>query len=237
MLNPNYVYSNKTHVDNITVYHNSDLEKEAESIIIDAINIISSSSIYDDQLQISLCMNDNSFYPNLHPFAGGTAYAFLNKTVIYRSQPNFMNNTAEFSWKENNYEKRKYNLTILLAHEFMHNLQHNYDPKYQITSTVGKINWKLEGHADYIARQFKNDGQLLAKIENYLFQEKQEHVGVPVFITEDGTIQNLAYYKYAIVIQYLMEEEKMNFSQICKLQTSLDELYTRMITWSQSQND
>jgi len=234
LLNPNMVYSNTTIVDNVSVYHNLSLDKEAEATIRKALEIISLSEIYDDQLQISLCMNDHNFYPKLHPTPGGTAYAFLNKTIIYRSKPDIKNNTAEFSWVENNYELRKYDLTYLLAHEFMHNVQHDYDSKYQILSTLGKINWKLEGHADYIAREFKNDGLLLDKIEKLLYEENQEHVGVPVFKIEDGTIQNLAYFKYALLIQYLMEEKQMDFSQICALDSDLDELYADMIEWSQT---
>jgi len=236
MLNPKFMYSHSTIVDNVTVYHNSPLDSNTDNVIKDAIEIASSSAIYNDQLQISLCMNDHSFYPELYPFAGGTAYAFINKTVIYRCNPNFLENTAEFAWDINNFEKRKYNLTKLLAHEFMHNFQFDFNTKYHITSTLGNINWKFEGHADYIARGFKNDGQLLNKIDHYLYQEKREHTGVAVFITEDGTIQNLSYYKFSLVIQYLMEEQGLSFGEICKLEASFDELYEEMLAWSQTKN-
>ncbi len=234
LLNPNMVYSSSTQIDNVTVYHNHELEAEAKGVIQEAIKIIGTSSIYDDQIEVSMCMNDGSYYPELYPFAAATAYAFLNKTVMYNSTPSFRDNITEFSWAVNEYETRKYNLTYLLAHEFMHNVQYDYNAKYQICSTFGKINWKLEGHADYIARKFKNDGLLASKINNYLFQVKHGHKGVPVFTLEDGTIQNLSYYKYALVIQYLFEEKGMNYNQICQLETSLDMLYFDMIEWSNS---
>ena len=232
LLNPNWSYANNTQIDNVTVYHNEELEEGTELIIRNALSVIEKANIYDKNLNIQLCLNDDKIYPNLHPFAGATAYAFLNKTVIYASKPNFRNNYAEFTWEINNHEVRKWNLTSLLAHEFMHNVQHNHNPKYYIKSTLGNLNWKLEGHAEYIARQFKNDGKLKVKIQKYLTEKNKEHVGIPVFKLEDGTIQSLSYFKYALVVQYLMEEKKLNFDEICKLEIVLDDLYKEMIDWS-----
>ncbi len=234
LLNPNWVYGKSMTIDNVTVYYNSDLETSAENTIKKVLEIVSSSEIYKNENTIQLCMNDNSIYPNLHPVASGTAYAFLNKTVIFSSSPNFRENTAEFQWEINNYELRKYNLTYLLAHEFMHNVQYEQNKRYSISTTFGKQNWKLEGHADYIARQFKNDGLLKTKIRKYLTEAKKKHVGIPVFELEDGTIQNLSYYKFALVVQFLMEERGMDFDQICQLDTNLNDLFNDMINWSQS---
>jgi len=235
LLNPNMVYSNSTTIDNVTIYHQLELDPETSAVLTNALKIIRSSDIYDPEIEIDLCLNDHSFYPSLYPFAGATAYAFLDKTVFYNSTPRFDKNIAEFTWPINNNETRKYNLTYLIAHEFMHNVQHHYDSRYQIKSTVGKINWKLEGHADYIARQFKNDGRLKEKITKYLFEKDKEHVGVPVLSYEDGTIQNLFYYKYAVVIQYLFEERNLTFGEVCKLEEPLDQLFDEMIEWSRSE--
>lgn len=233
LLNPAWVYSKSTTIENVIINHNSALEKEVENTIKKALAIISSSEIYKKENKIQLCLNDNSRYPNLHPFASGTAYAFLNKTIMFASTPNFSENTAEFKWEINNYELRKYNLTYLISHEFMHNVQYEHNTKYYNSTTFGKQNWKLEGHAEYIARQFKDDGQLKVKIQKYITEENNEHVGIPVFELEDGTIQNLSYYKYAISIQYLMEEKHLDFSQICELEMDLADLYNEMINWSE----
>lgn len=232
LLNPNWMYSKSTSIENVIFYHNSDVEKEAKNTIKTALEIVSSSEIYDKENRIQLCMNDNSRYPHLHPFASGTAYAFLNKTVMFASTPNFSQNTAEFKWEINDYELRKYNLTYLISHEFMHNTQYQYNKSYYNSTTFGKKNWKLEGHADYIARQFKNDGKLKIKIQKYLTEENKEHIGIPVFELEDGTIQNLSYFKYALIIQYLMEEKNLNFNQICELEIGLDDLFKEMMDWS-----
>lgn len=125
-------------------------------------------------------------------------------------------------------------MTWMLAHEFMHNLQYEADWQYYINSTLGKINWKLEGHAEYISREFKKDGLLKKKIKTYLGQAQMPHIGIPVFELEDGTQQTLSYYKYALVIQYLMEEKGLNYEQICALETSFDDLFKEMLKWSEN---
>ncbi len=233
LLNPNLSYANQTQIDNVTIFHNQALEEGTELIVRNALARIKEAEIYDQHLSIQFCLNDDKVYPKLNPFAGATAYAFLNKTVMYASTPSFKNNYTEFSWEINDYELRKWNLTCLLAHEFMHNVQHHHNPNYYIKSTLGSINWKFEGHAEYIARKFKNDGKLKIKIQKYLTEESQKHKGIPVFELDDDTIQSLSYYKYALVSQYLMEEKNLNFDQLCELKIGLEDLYEEMIEWSE----
>jgi len=232
LINPNYSYANQTQIENVLIYHNQALEEETESIIRNVLSIIENADIYDENIEIQLCLNDDKIYPKLYPFAGATAYAFMHKTVMYHSNPDFKNNYAEFSWEVNDYELRKWKLTSLLAHEFMHNVQYHHNWKYYIKSTLGKLNWKFEGHAEYISRRFKDDNKLKDKINTYLIEEKKEHFGVPVFVLEDNTIQNLSYFKYAIVMQYLMEVKKLSFNEICALETPLTDLFNEMIEWN-----
>lgn len=238
LLNPGLSYANKTQLDFVSIYHNQALQAETEAIIKDAIGILKQSALFDDEVTIHFCLNDDKLYPNLHPFAGQPlAYAFLNKTIAKNCKLNFSHNTAETQWALNEEEIRKFNLTWLLAHEFTHNLQYRANRNYVIRSTMGSLNWKLEGHAEYIARKFKGDGLLKAKIANYLLEEKKEFKGLPVFELEDGTQQILSYYKYALAIQYLMEEKGLDFEQICTYETDLDVLFEEMIDWKNSTVD
>jgi len=233
--NPKWSYAKETQFDFITIYHNKNLEPETQQVINGAINIIKTSELFREDVAIQLCFNDDKIYPYLFPFVGGpTAYAFFDKTVFKNCTPKFKENVAEAQWAINNYELRKFNLTWLLAHEFTHNLQYFSDPNYYLTSTLGQINWKLEGYAEYIAREFKQDGQLKVRIERFLLEEKKEHVGLPVFEIADGTKQIYAYFKYALVIQYLIEVKGLDFAQICALEEDLDKLYGEMIEWNKN---
>lgn len=235
LINPFLSYAYETQFNQVTVYHNNSLDKETEIIINNAIDLIKESEIYDEKLNIQLCLNDDKVYPDLHPTPGACAYAFMNKTVIYASNPNFKKNVTEFRWKVNNNELRLYNLTELLAHEFTHNLQYNANPFYSIKKSLGQRFWIFEGQADYLARGFKDDGLLKEKIEFYLIEKDNEHVGIPVILLEDKTIQNLSYYKYALVFQYLKEIKKMTYKEICTLDDNFDKHYTEMIKWSSLQ--
>jgi hypothetical protein len=232
LLNPHLSYANQTQIDNVLIFHNQELEEGTDLVIRNALSIIRNADIYDKDIDIQLCLNDDKIYPNLYPFAGATAYAFLNKTVIYASKPSFKNNHTEFSWEINNYEIRKWNLTSLLAHEFMHNLQNHHNQGYYIKSTLGNLNWKFEGHAEYIAREFKHDDRLKDKIKTYHIEEEKEHVGIPVIVLDNGTIQSLSYFKFALVVQYLIEIKMLTFDEICKLEIPLDDLYSEMIDWN-----
>ena len=233
LLNPSISYAHQTQFDNVTVYHNEVLEAEVETVLSNAISIVKTSEIYDENLNIDFCLNDDKYYPKLFPFKGANAYAFFDKAVMYAAEPNFKEGYTEFAWEVNDYEVRRYDLTNLLAHEFMHNYQYNHDAKYQLTSTMGKINWKLEGHAEYISREYKNDGLLKERVAIYTEKVDEEHVGIPVLRLEDGTIQNLPYMKYSLVIQYLMEEMGLSYDQVCALDRSLEDLYKEVIEWSE----
>ncbi|MGM0641725.1 MAG: collagenase [Thermotogota bacterium] len=155
----------------------------------------------------------------------------FNKTIVKNGDLKFNENNIEVQWKQNS-ELRKYNLTKILAHEFTHNMQQNANLSYTIRTTFpAKNNWKLEGHADYIARKFKNDGMLKDKIDKYRIEESNVHKGLPATKDEIGIYWFYGYYKYALIVQYLTEEKKMNFNQICELDTNINEIYLEMLTW------
>lgn len=79
----------------------------------------------------------------------------------------------------------------------------------------------------------KNDGKLKEKIQQLLEEEQKEHIGFPVIELEDGTKQILSYFKYGLIVQYLLEQKKLNFNDICNTESSMEELYTEMLEWDE----
>ncbi len=231
-LNPNWVYAHETKVDFVTIYHDDALRAEADGIVRSALEIIKSSDLYNEDISIDLCLNDNRFYPKIHPLVGAPlAYAMLDKTVLSNCKINFAENRVETQWSANNYELRKFDLTWLLAHEMTHNLQNNVDFLYVLKTAFGSINWKLEGHAEYVSRAYKDDGKLKERIAKLKVEEGKEHIGFPVMKLEDGTMQILSYLKYAIAIQYMHEVENLDYTQICNDQRSLDDIFLEIHAW------
>lgn len=232
VFSPGMVYANTTQVDFITIHHEQALETQTEQVVRDAIVILKKSELYHDDIAIDLCLNDGSFYPKLlGNIIGGTAFAFYDKTTINHSQAKFNENVAEFQWAINKNEIRQFNLTRLLAHEFTHNLQYDAFVGYVLKNTMGKIDWKLEGHAEYVAREWKNDDSLKGKIDFFIEEDAKEHVGIPVFKTADGTIQNFGYFKYALTMQYLLEIEKMKLKEVLDDTRTLDQVFMNLMKW------
>ena len=233
-LNPSLSYAHQTDIEFISVHHNNTLDPAAEQVLLETISILKQSELYHEGIKIDLCLNDESFYPKLNVTLGQClAFALFDKAVFKNCDLNWKENVAETKWKVNEYEHRKFKLSYLVAHEMTHNLQIDRDLFYWISSTKGiQINWKFEGHADYVARQYKNDGLLKSRIEKFLEEEKKEHIGLPVFELEDGTKQIFSYYKYSMVVQYLFDVKNMNYHQLCALETPFEELYEEMLAWN-----
>jgi len=235
LMNPSTSYANTTKMGIVTVYHNLDLDDNAVNIINDAVKIIEKSDLFNDDIRISLCMNDDNVYPNLHPFVGGPlAYAIADKTIIKNCNVDFKNNEATTEWEVNNFEFRRFNLTWLLAHEFTHNLQQAENLLYSSASSLVKIDWKLEGHAEYIAKGFKDDGQLKEKIDFFIEEAEKKHAGLPVFLLEDGTCQIFSYYKYSLLYQFLVEENGLSYNEVIALDKNADQVYKEMLVWAKS---
>jgi hypothetical protein len=233
IFNPKLSYSNKTQFGQVTVYHNQELEGKTREVITNAIEIVKNSEIYDENRKINLCLNDDKIYPNLYPIE---AYAYTSIVGVILKE-------GEFEFNENlvvmyRHEKNIYqeiDLTWVLAHEFTHSMQYNTNKDYYKSTTKKQINWKLEGHADFIARNFKNDGRLKEKIDEYLIKYQKGDDWAEVFINEDGEKQIEQYYnyynKYSLLVQYLMEIKGVDYYEICDLETSSEQVYSEMMEW------
>ncbi len=237
LINPSLSYANETEFDFIIVYHNDDLANGTEEVVLEAIEILKKSELYHDKISLDLCLNDDQLYPKIHPLMRGDgpplAYALFDKTIIFNCEPDFENNIVTSQWPVNNHELRTFKLSYLLAHEFIHNLQfdESFRRVFKLTKGVN-IHWKLEGYADYVAREYANDGLLKSRIQKFLEQDKLKSGAFPVFELADGTMQIFSYFKYSLIVQYMMEVKNLNYVQMCEHEASQDELYKEMLDWA-----
>lgn len=225
LMNPSLSYAHQTSFERINVYHNLDLAPEMAVILAKAYEKIKPSELFDPTMKIELAMNDGSKYPKFHPLAGGLAYSFLNKTVLYRCTGDFAHNRATFSWEENKGELRHYDLVELLAHEFTHNLQYQKDWLHPLKYET----WKIEGYADYVSRQTRlKEKSLKEHIQHLIHEESKPHLGIPRFMLEDGTGWLLSYYGYCLMVQYLIEEKGMSYQEVLESKLSMEEVREEM---------
>ena len=92
-------------------------------------------------------------------------------------------------------------------------------------------------HADYVARSLQNDGRLIERIIRIKKEDLKEHIGLPVIELKDGTKQIYSYYKYATVVQYLIQVKKLDFLELCDLDSSLEDQYNEMLQGSRKNKD
>jgi hypothetical protein len=228
LMNPSLSYAHQTQFGPVTVYHQQDLPAETAGMLDQSIHLIRESELYDEDIRIDLCLNDGSFYPELWPYKGLTAYSFMNKTVIYRSEPDFAHNYTEWSWAVNHYERRRWKLTELLAHEFIHVLQYQQEKLH----TLKYDHWKIEGYAEYVSR--KERGPLLPLVRQLAEEQNKQHNGIPWITFADGTGTSLMYLERWLVVGYLMEEKGMSYRQILDSTLSFDDIRSKMLAWAQA---
>lgn len=233
---PGLSYTNQTQIGQVTVFHNKELPSGIGDVIKKAVEIIKESDLYDKDLNIQLCLNDDRIYPNLYPIQETPAYAIVNKTILKKGDFKFNENLVEIYWEQNNF-LQVHDLTWLLAHEFTHTLQNNANLSYVWRTTFNEINWKLEGHADYIAKKFKNNGSLKGKIDDYLKKCINGEDWVIIVTNKDGSKQSHSYYKYSLMVQYLMEIKNMNYYELCESNIDKNQIYSEMIEWAENSNN
>ncbi|MBK6997045.1 MAG: hypothetical protein IPH31_19800 [Lewinellaceae bacterium] len=221
ILNPILTYANKTTHNDYTIFHNKQLDPALAIKLDQATDLLKTSEFYNSKLQLDICLNDGSEYPQIIKTIRGPAFAwgFYDKVVL-QGVANYKDNYVEL----NGY---KWNLTQLLAHEMTHCLQF-YKLGFWKSKPVANIpNWKWEGYAEYVSRQ-NNDQKDLARNIARLIASDKNNWEVKF---EDSTIVSREYFDYWTLVQYCMDIKKMNYKQILADTTSEQTVRQEMMAW------
>ena len=151
------MYANRTDLGEFTVYHSQKIEKECKFSIVEAMEILKTSELYDSTIKFDICLNDGSLYPSLMELFLGRAFAlgYTSNKITLCGKTNFKENYVEVN-------DNKWNLTQLLAHEGTHFLVFNKVGFWNANPVANNPRWKWEGYPEYIARQ-DTSGLNLAK--------------------------------------------------------------------------
>ncbi|MEJ7830179.1 MAG: hypothetical protein WKF91_18360, partial [Segetibacter sp.] len=147
ILKPTLTYANKTTHNIYIIYHNKALDQALKTRLDQAIQLVSTSELYNQNLKLDICLNDGSKYPEIVATLGGRAFArgFYDKVVLF-GKADFQNNFVELN-------RYKWNLTQLLAHEMTHCFQFDKRGFCKSKPIANIANWKWEGYPEYVARQ------------------------------------------------------------------------------------
>ncbi len=221
ILNPLLTYAKKTTYNNFVIYHNTKLDPLITLHLEQARELLKTSELYNDKLQLDICLNDASPYTDLIKAIRGRAFAwgFYNKVVLQ----------GTMNCKDNYVELNGYtwNLTQLLAHEMTHCLQFDNLGLWNSNPIANIDNWKWEGYAEYVSRQNTHQKDLFANI-NRLQKTNKSNWEITL---EDNTINPREYYDYWTLVQYCLDIKKMNYKQLLKDTTSERSIRQEMMTW------
>lgn len=224
VLNPNFLYANKTTFDNYTIYHSSHLDNNFQPKLDEATKLVKASELYKTELKFDICLNDGSKYPRLMQEILGQTFAsgFYNKVVLHGTA-NYKENYVEL----NGY---KWNLTQLLAHELTHCLQFE-NLGFWKSNPLGKIpTWKNEGYPEYIARRNEDQTKLCVNIARLIEIEKLNKNDWGISFA-DSTSTSREYYNYWILVQYCIDIKKMTYKQILEDTTNEVIIKQDMMNW------
>ncbi|OQA05530.1 MAG: hypothetical protein BWY67_02120 [Bacteroidetes bacterium ADurb.Bin397] len=226
ILKPVLTYAGKTTHSNYSVFHHQSLDPTLLSHLDNATEHLKTSEFYNPNLQLDICLNDGSSYPDLMKTLRGPAFAwgFYNK-VILQGTTNVPENIVEL-------HGYKWNLTQLLTHEMTHCLQFDYLGLRKSNPIAGIPDWKWEGYAEYISRQNPNQKNLSKNIDRLIASD--ETLWEVKF--EDGTISPREYYNYWTLVQYCMDIKKMSYLQILDDTTSEQLVRNQMMDWYYQRN-
>ncbi len=229
-LNPILTYANKTTHNNYTIFHIAPFDKSIIIRLDQATELLKASEFYNANLKLDICLNDGSYYPILMQKIRGQAFAwgFYNKVVL-QGTANYKENYVEV----NGY---KWNLTQLLAHELTHCLQFDHMGIWK-SDPLGKIPaWKNEGYPEYIARQNKDQTDLLKNIErlNDVIEKDKNEWGVSF---ADSTFVGKDYYSCWILMQYCIDIKRMTYKQVLDDTTQEENVRHEMMNWYHKNHD
>ena len=221
ILNPILIYANKTTHNNFTVFYNKTLDPTLLTKLDQASELLKGSEFYNPKLHLEICLNDGSKYPKLIRTIRGQAFGwgFYDK-VVMQGNANFKDNYVEL----NGY---KWNLTQLIAHEMTHCLQFDKLGFCKSKPIANIPNWKWEGYAEYISRQYADQKDLSKNIERLIATNKKNWE----IKFADRSIAPREYYDNWTLIQYCMDIKKMTYSQILADTKSEQTVRQEMLSW------
>ncbi len=224
ILNPGFLYANKTEFGNYVIHHNEVLPPAFENRLTRIDELVKESEFYNPSLELNLCLNDGSVYPGLMEILRGPAFGWgFHNIATFRGDFNFDENTVEL----NGY---KWNLEQLMTHELAHCLQFTTLGLFNSNPLADHPEWKWEGYAEYLARKNPNQLSLRNNVERIELAKAEDAEEWGIFF-EDGTVAPRTYYNYWLLVQYSIDVKGMTYRDLLASTSSMDQVRKELIQW------
>ncbi len=235
MLNPEVVYAKKHSYKQFNIYSKQECSPGYDQVIENALQLVQKSEIYNPQMKAYIFLNDGNGasikFILRKAFGDAFAWGYANKVVLNGATD------PSYQWIQMNGYNRH------LARTIAHELIHCYEAKklgWLHSRPLAKIDmWKWEGYAEYVSYRssIKNEKQvLLAAIKKYETEkDKESFQWAMVDIDEGVSIAGRAYFRFWIMVKYLIDIKQLRFEQLIKLPTTETDVYREMVNWYRSQ--
>jgi hypothetical protein len=227
IFSPQVLFAHSVEYKKFTVYYSESFDEPNFNIRLDdAYELIQQSELHDSNYHFEVFLAHNHIFNEIEnlqgkgPIARATAGYFTIKVPIDPARNIALRPGSSAD------------LTYLLAHEMIHNLQANKYGMINFSPIKQPPKWKLEGYPEYIAKRntLKHpEYNFIHEIERYLklqseasdiYLEVKENVFLPFY-----------YYKGRLMVEYLMDVKGLTYDQILQDTRSEDEIFNELLEW------
>ncbi len=222
VLHPSLTYAHRTAYQQYHILHDQPMAPSLFPRLDSVSQIIKTSELYRPDQLLTVCLDDPSKYPALLEKLRGPAFGWgFYNIVVLRGQIDYDAGVVA----RNGY---RWGLTRLMAHEAVHCLQLNHFGLWRSNPIAGWPRWKWEGYAEYIARL--QNTNLVANVDRLIAANTSAPDAWDIDMP-DGTMISRAYYEYALLTQFCLEEKRMHYEQLLHDSTSREAVEQEMLHW------
>jgi hypothetical protein len=231
ILYPQFLFAKKTVYKEFNIYSNNPLPNTYKSTIDYAIEVIQTSEIYEPGHQLDIFLCHGTFYNDFDTKLLGFAMAkCLHDNILIKVPVDFDRNIL-IGW---NSER---NLKKTIAHEAIHFYQMNKYGMKRFSPISQPPAWKGEGYPEYVAYQKDIKSNEYDLMESIRRVKEFEKTGEYWFPTEPGQLDPLVYYKGRVMIEYLIDIQRMTYTEILHDSVTEEKVDGEMTVWYERQKN
>jgi hypothetical protein len=227
VFNPSFLYAKETSHKNFTIYHNNSLSDNLTALLEESLSRLKNHEIYNEDIKISVCLNDGSVYPAFIQKLMGpdVIRSFANISVVHASEIDVKNNKMIFrEWNNESFSASQF-----FTHSFTHCLQYKKYGFWGSNPIARHDEWKWEGYTEYTS--FGRNYDLNSLLKKYFEPASSNWIQM-----EDGSKTIKHHFKYLAMMKYCIEIRQMSYDQILESKKSHDEVYAELISWYNNQD-
>jgi hypothetical protein len=228
---PQNLFANKIEHQKFRIYYDGEIDKGGLTSRLDnAYRLIEYSELHDKNFVFNIFLAHDNFFNKIEDLQGKGPIARATAGNITVKKPIEIENNLIKSSRSNA------NLTEIIVHEMVHNLQGNKYGLLNFSPIKHPPMWKLEGYPEYISRRnlLKSGTYSLGfEIGRFVELEKNSKDGFVEVVK--GHFMPTYYYKGRLMVEYLIDIKGLTYDEILKDKRTETEVFDELLNWVKSQ--